>query len=998
MTNLSESSQSSESPGPVDPVANVARAGRERLWVSILVLVLSSLPFLPALIGGKVALAVDGTSAHLPWGGVEAASERGVPQNPELSDQGVQFYPFYKWVARSWISGDPPYWCPDIYAGAPGVGNAQSGALDPQVWLLCVLQVIGGDALFDWGFGLLAWLRIAVAMGGAYALARRLGLQSPGAFLCACAFAFSGYQVLWLNHALGHVPPLLPWTLFFLEGIAKGRTSAGHSLLSAGAAALCFALAILGGHVETAFYVGCAAGIWALSILRRDRASGFMALGALLLGTGCGAASLWPVYEYLELSAAKYVRELSATEARAALDLIALGLLVFLVGLVVHFRNNVSAVSGGTRHDVRVRYMASGGLVLAILGGALVFGERFGIAARLALIPDLFGHPARGGYFGEGTLIENGSAWVAFPVLALAFAGIASAQSHLSRRGIIVGLGVVMFLLAIELPGLLDLYRFVPVVGLGATVRCASVSALMLGLLAGDALESAGRLARVVSVASLFALSASVLHDPGPAPLAEHVQRSPDADEHFGMVLYPDAPSAGRAVPFEGWVSSTVPFDRAVLILQRLDPGGSAIPDARFVLPLPIDTAPSAKAAARVAAASVESSPEVPAGAVWFQNTVRDTGVLEDGHWALSVALYRDDSDQPIGTRKAGLLTVQRGTEGQPLTLLFVLLGGLCALVPIGSWRDRSPALVWMVPSLVLFQGLWFAWGINPLVPRAQVFPPTLTEEILARELGPYRFFSDADVLPPNTGLIRGLRGIQGYDAMDVLDFNFYRETILPAGGNALLQWTPRGVDLSHPAFRLYGVGMLVCSTPFEHPDWELFAGPASPDESMRSEAFLYRARDPLPRAFCVPRVVELAEFVALFQADPENFDPRAVCAIEGSWRPATPFTEARVSTPRFTNTEVFLRAQLDGDGLLLLSEQNFPGWNVYVDGEQREVFTADMIFRGVALEAGEHEVVFRYEPASIHQGLWISGLSAACVGLLCLLGLFRARRNRVES
>ena len=89
---------------------------------------------------GQVLFAVDTATAQLPWSAAEPAST-GPPaqnrvQNPDLADQGVQFYPFYRWVVRSWLSGDPPTWCPLIYAGAPGFGNAQSGALDPQVGLL----------------------------------------------------------------------------------------------------------------------------------------------------------------------------------------------------------------------------------------------------------------------------------------------------------------------------------------------------------------------------------------------------------------------------------------------------------------------------------------------------------------------------------------------------------------------------------------------------------------------------------------------------------------------------------------------------------------------------------------------------------------------------------------------------------------------------------------------------------------------------------------------
>jgi hypothetical protein len=48
-------------------------------------------------------------------------------------------------------------------------------------------------------------------------------------------------------------------------------------------AAVALALAILGGHAETAFYVGLAGGLWALALLRTDRVAGQRALLALFV-------------------------------------------------------------------------------------------------------------------------------------------------------------------------------------------------------------------------------------------------------------------------------------------------------------------------------------------------------------------------------------------------------------------------------------------------------------------------------------------------------------------------------------------------------------------------------------------------------------------------------------------------------------------------------------------------------------------------------------------
>ena len=77
-------------------------------------------------------------------------------------------------------------------------------------------------------------------------------------------------------------------------------------------------------------------------------------------------------------------------------------------------------------------------------------------------------------------------------------------------------------------------------------------------------------------------------------------------------------------------------------------------------------------------------------------------------------------------------------------------------------------------------------------------------------------------------------------------------------------------------------------------------------------------------------------------------------------------------------NDSVELEVTLDGAGLLLLTEQHFPGWKVEVNGVARPLLRADSIFRAVALEAGQSRVVFRYAPGS-----WTLGLYLCVLGLL---------------
>lgn len=983
---------------------STVRTSSREFWLAALLALLAAVCVIgrPIFDPDHVCAAVDTATQQLPWSAVIADSDASTaqaarPRNPALSDQGLVFYPHYRWVSRSWNAGDPPSWNPYNYAGVPAWGNPQSGALDPQVALLAWLERSGGERAMDWGWALLAVLRLACAGLGAYLLARELGLGRAGAALAGASFGLSGYLVLWLGYSLGHVPPFLPWILLGLERLRGDRPVRAFAL-----AALALAGAILGGHPETSFYVGACAGLWSLAILARERRAGWLALAALAAGALLAAPSLVPFLEYLERSAAQAVREAHVSGGWP--DLVALGLLAVGTALVVLWRAAAPPpevhLSAHGEHvhveersgDLEPRHAL--GIALAFAGVLMLLRWRgLTTSAWLALAPDLYGMPGDGelGYRGVGTYVEEASAWLPLPVLALALAGMLSSGGGLRRRALVAWLGACAFLLCVRAPGLLDLYRHLPVVGLGMTVRFGTVSALLLGLLAGDALERAARSARTAAVLGVAFACAMPLLWSGGARAPEPGERP---DDNIGFVRMPAAELNATAAELVGWVHPAVPVDTVRVRVQALEtaPDGALRERAEPAIEVPAELLGAAPALDGVSSGELA---RVPDGARWFRAPYLQTNRLAPGLWRFSVELLRarDGVLERLALREVRVCALVRRPGWSAATLLFSI--GALALVALSSAGRgaRGARVAWLVVALSAAQGLWFAVRQNPSVPRAEVFPPTRTEAVLARELGVHRFFADPLVLPPNTGLVRGLRSIQGYDGLDIASFNELRRYAMKPGVHALLGWHPRGVDLAHPVFRLLGVKLLALAEPLAEPGWELIAGPR--DAPELAECFLYRATSPLPRAFCVARATPIAEIGARLAAR-GDWDPAAEAAVEQPWAAARPFTRAVVSEPRFVgNAEVRIDAELDGDGLLVLTEQHFPGWTVSVDGAEREVLQVDAIFRGVALAAGRHEVVFRYAPRSLRRGLVLAVIGVALASAVCAWLVVRSRTRR---
>jgi hypothetical protein len=100
---------------------------------------------------------------------------------------------------------------------------------------------------------------------------------------------------------------------------------------------------------------------------------------------------------------------------------------------------------------------------------------------------------------------------------------------------------------------------------------------------------------------------------------------------------------------------------------------------------------------------------------------------------------------------------------------------------------------------------------------------------------------------------------------------------------------------------------------------------------------------------------------------------------------PDIAISDSGVSNILFTKTqneEVDLTVTTTSMGLLILSDSYYPGWKCYVNGIPKRCLRVNEFMRGVVLEPGRSEVMFRFEPDVFKAGV---GLSAA--GLFFMIG-----------
>lgn len=235
----------------------------------------------------------------------------------------------------------------------------------------------------------------------------------------------------------------------------------------------------------------------------------------------------------------------------------------------------------------------------------------------------------------------------------------------------------------------------------------------------------------------------------------------------------------------------------------------------------------------------------------------------------------------------------------------------------------------------------------NNLLPNTGVFYGfDHMQELDALMRWPYRFFLGISSGLPLDGLCRLLGALNVKYLMSLQP--------MPAGGLSLVRQFP------------------------EYPSW------------------LYELNRVVPRTYIVGKTIhEKDPFKVLGWLSSERFDPmREVILEEALPIRSKENLKARSEIIRYGNQEVTIRASLDGPGVLVLADSFYPGWRVYVNGEEREILRANLFFRAVPLSAGEHSVEFRYQPRSFMIGLAISLMTVCGVAAWGLIFLFRRKEN----
>jgi hypothetical protein len=148
------------------------------------------------------------------------------------------------------------------------------------------------------------------------------------------------------------------------------------------------------------------------------------------------------------------------------------------------------------------------------------------------------------------------------------------------------------------------------------------------------------------------------------------------------------------------------------------------------------------------------------------------------------------------------------------------------------------------------------------------------------------------------------------------------------------------------------------------------------------SDAIVYENTNALPRGFLVGSVIEKPEEEVIAAMKTEGFNVRQQAVVTAEkGRDAIPELSALDGEKCQTGAGIRdykrpnpnrLSFTIDSPGncFLVWSDTDYPGWIAKVDGKKQTIHQADLMFRGLVLTPGTHEVRFVYRPVTFYGGL----------------------------
>jgi hypothetical protein len=98
---------------------------------------------------------------------------------------------------------------------------------------------------------------------------------------------------------------------------------------------------------------------------------------------------------------------------------------------------------------------------------------------------------------------------------------------------------------------------------------------------------------------------------------------------------------------------------------------------------------------------------------------------------------------------------------------------------------------------------------------------------------------------------------------------------------------------------------------------------------------------------------------------DEQRFDPHETALVEGKDFSEKEFKniDPDVTLIDYRNNNILLETESKSKAFMVFSDNYYPGWESYIDGEETKIYRTNGILKGIIIPEGKHIIEFRYSP-----------------------------------
>ena len=197
----------------------------------------------------------------------------------------------------------------------------------------------------------------------------------------------------------------------------------------------------------------------------------------------------------------------------------------------------------------------------------------------------------------------------------------------------------------------------------------------------------------------------------------------------------------------------------------------------------------------------------------------------------------------------------------------------------------------------------------------------------------------------------------------------------------------------SIPALKMMNVKYLISPQPINHPELELVKTATLKQSRSSIKVNIYQLKNNLPRAWFVKNVYNIEDQDIWKKITDPNFNPKDVAFVENKIDNELSY-EAIIKETKFSNHEISIKTKSKGNNFLVLSEVFYPlRWKSYINGSNVKTYKVNNAIRGLIVEDGENEIIFKLDQSRFHLGLIISIISFMISLIIIIYGYYLKRR-----